>query len=100
MAHRESSDSLARRARLWPGLFLGPTVFLAYLAVAFALVPAACDTQRHWVLDAVSLVAVAVAGWCTAMSARDWAALGTAVPGDQGDPLTSRRFLAAAGLML
>jgi uncharacterized membrane protein len=91
---------IAARTWLWPGLFLAPMVFLAYLTVAYALVTAACNTQQHWLLDASSVAAMAVSAWCTWMSARDWRTLGTAVPGDQGDPLTARRFLAITGLLL
>jgi hypothetical protein len=83
--------------RSWLALVLGPSIALAVQSVLFALVTPSCARQSRLELHvaaAVGLVAVLV----LAVLAFSEVALRRAEPGgadsDEGDPGTSRRFLA------
>jgi hypothetical protein len=64
----------------WLGILGAPTVFLAELSLAYALVPWACRSQHHAMLDTVSAIGLlltvaalgaAFVGWRQARAHRD-----------------------------
>jgi hypothetical protein len=55
----------------WSGIVGAPLVFLTALSAGYALVPWACRSQHHGVLDLVSVVALVLT-----LGATVWAALG------------------------
>ena len=55
----------------WSGIVGAPLVFLTALSAGYALVPWACRSQHHGVLDLVCLVALVLT-----LGATVWAALG------------------------
>lgn len=75
----------------WLGIVVAPAVMLTQLSLAYALVPWACASQHHHVLDAVSAVALAAT---LAMTAAGWRGMRVART-RQGTPLGARQaFLA------
>ena len=62
----------ARLTAFWPGILLAPAVFLADLTIAYALVPWACDHQRHGVLHATSLATLLLMLTMLLLAWRDW----------------------------
>ena len=84
----------------WSGIVGAPVVFLTALSAGYALVPWACRSQHHGVLDLVCVVALVLTLGATA-----WAALGWRRARAAGDsPVVSREaFLAqlavASGLL-
>jgi hypothetical protein len=86
--------------RIATPLFIPPVVFLALIAVAYALVPWACETQRRVPLHLLSLVALAVAAGCVVLAWRNWRSLGTDPAYDESEITVWVRFLAALGLAL
>src|SRR5438046_1235330 len=84
-----------RTLAYWLGIVGAPLVALAYLSAAYALVPLACLSQHHGILDAAAAVAAAAT----------LAALGAAsvahrrLPAARGTPLGERHaFLAGVAL--
>ena len=63
--------SRATSTMYWSGIVGAPAVFLAALSAGYALVPWACRSQHHGVLDLVSVVALVLT-----LGATLWAALG------------------------
>jgi hypothetical protein len=59
------------RSAYWAGSIAAPLVFLAYLALEYALVPWACQTGRHGVLHTVSALALALTLVALAVGWRD-----------------------------
>jgi len=55
----------------WSGIVGAPLVFLTALSAGYALVPWACRSQHHGVLDAVCIVALVLT-----LGTTIWAALG------------------------
>jgi hypothetical protein len=86
--------------RLWPALLVPPIAFLAVLTAAYALVPWACETQRHFPLHLVSLACLAITGGGMALAWRDWRAAGVEEPDDSPGQAARDRFIAVLGLML
>lgn len=84
--------------RLWIPILITPLIALLQISANYALVPLACEKQQHapihWVA-AISLLAVAAGVW---MAWSVWREAGVHSPGDWGDPLSRRRFLAVVGL--
>src|SRR5262245_35819229 len=79
---------------LWIGLFAGPSAFLLELQINYMLVPWACSTGNHSVLQLVVIAALALAvvGGIAAFRARRLYA---------GEPaLSYARFMAGLGSML
>jgi len=75
----------------WLGIVVAPTVMLTQISLAYALVPWACASQHHHVLDAVSGVALLAT---LAMTAVSWREMRLTRP-RQGTPLGARQaFLA------
>jgi hypothetical protein len=86
--------------RLWPALFVPPLAFLSTLAAAYALVPWACATQRHFPIHLLALgcLAITIAGIVLAL--RDWRSAGLVEPDDGPDKAVQVRFIAVLALML
>jgi hypothetical protein len=86
--------------RLWPGIFVAPLAFLAELIVAYALVPYACQSERHATLHVVQLLTLAVAIGAAFHALREYRVAGSGTPHDAGDPLTRHRFVALLGVLV
>jgi hypothetical protein len=86
--------------RLWLSILITPLIALLQLAANYALVPLACEKQLHAPIHLVAGAALlaALAGVWMAWSA--WRDAGVHSPGDWGDALSRRRFLAAIGISL
>ena len=56
----------------WSGIIGAPLVFLTALSAGYALVPWACRSQHHGVLDIVCGVALALTLAATAWGVRGW----------------------------
>ena len=56
----------------WSGIIGAPLVFLAALSAGYALVPWACRSQQHVVLDVVSVVALILTLAATALGVLGW----------------------------
>jgi hypothetical protein len=86
--------------RLWIPILLTPLFALLQQSANYALVPFACEKQQHAPIHLVALVSLLVAVTGVWMA---WTALreaGVHSPGDWGDPLSRRRFLAILGMSL
>jgi hypothetical protein len=81
-------------------LFVPPIVFLALVAIAYAMVPWACETQRRWALHVVSFVAVVIVAGCVHLAWRNWRSLGTEPTYDNPEITVWVRFIAGLGLAL
>lgn len=100
-AHPHADPAYARRSRaLGAALFLPPTVLLANLEIAYALVPAACASRNAVGLHLVNVVSLglAIAGGLVAW--RSWKALGVGWPEEEGTPLARIRFIAGLAVLL
>jgi hypothetical protein len=86
--------------RLWPGLFVAPLAFLAELTLAYALVPYACQSQRHAALHALQLVTLAVAAGAALYAWREYRHAGGMLPDDAADKNTRDRFVALLGVLV
>lgn len=86
--------------RLWRGVFVAPLAFLAELTLAYALVPYACESQRHAPLHAVNAVALAVAVAGALYAWQVYRAAGGEPVGDPGDRTARDRFVGMLGLLL
>lgn len=85
---------------LWLGLLLPPIAVLADLAIAYALVPAACSSRNTLpihLMHGIGLLLV-IAGGLTA--GRLWRRLGGGWPESQGGPEARSRFLSGVGVLL
>jgi len=58
--------------RAWPALLLAPLFALAAIGVGYALVPAACEHSRYWVVHAAMLLFLALSLASTVLA---WGAL-------------------------
>ena len=75
----------------WSGIVGAPLVFLTALSAGYALVPWACRSQHHGVLDLVSIVALALTLAATLLGAFGW----RRARAHGGSPLAAREaFLA------
>ena len=75
----------------WSGIIGAPLVFLTALSAGYALVPWACRSQHHGVLDLVSAVALVLTIAATAWGALGW----RRAQAGSGSPLAAREaFLA------
>jgi hypothetical protein len=75
----------------WLGIVVAPLVMLAQLSLSYALVPWACSSQHHHVLDAVAAACLLATLAATAIG---WRELRATRP-LRGTPLGARRsFLA------
>lgn len=98
-AHPDSTER-ATHAWLWPGIVVPPLACLASLSLAYALVPPACDTLRHWIIDAATaffLVLTLLATWRAWL---DRSLLGRMAHDEMGADIAVRRFVAALGVLL
>jgi hypothetical protein len=86
--------------RLGFPLFVPPLLFLVLLTLAYAIVPWACETQRHYPLHLVTGGALAIVIACAVLAWRNWSGLGVEAPDDSAEPVVWVRFLAVLGLML
>jgi hypothetical protein len=86
--------------RIASPLFVPPIVFLALVAIAYAMVPWACETQRRVPLHLVSVVALAVVSGCVYLAWRNWRSLGAEPTYDEPHIIAWVRFLAGLGLVL
>jgi len=86
--------------RLWPGFFIAPLAFLAELALAYALVPYACQSEHHAPLHILIGLTLAVAVWATLHAWREYRAAGDVPPYDDGDKGTRDRFVAMSGALI
>ena len=75
----------------WSGIIGAPLVFLAALSTAYALVPWACRSQQHGVLDLVSLAALVLTLAATAWGAYGW----RRARAGGGSPLAARHVFLA-----
>jgi hypothetical protein len=81
----------------WPGIIGAPLVFLTLVSAAYALVPWACRSQHHGVLDYVSAFALLLTLAATLLGALAWRRTGA----HGGSPLAARkRFLAELAIAL
>ena len=75
----------------WSGIIGAPLVFLTALSAGYALVPWACRSQHHGVLDLVCIIALVLTLGATAWGARGW----RRARANGGSPLAAREaFLA------
>jgi hypothetical protein len=58
--------------RAWPALLLAPLFALGAIGLGYALVPAACEHSRHWIVHAAMLLFLALSLATTALA---WGAL-------------------------
>ena len=86
--------------RLWAALFVPPVAFLTVLSAAYALVPWACETQRHLSLHVVALVCLAITAGGMALAWRDWKEAGLEEPVDKSEHVVQARFIAVMSFML
>ena len=91
---------MSPRLRLWPALLIPPLAFLTLLAGGYALVPWACDTQRHFPLHVTAVISLAIAMTGIVLAWRDWRSVGVKEPDDSSDALVRDRFVAVLGLLL
>lgn len=85
---------------LWVGLLLAPIAFLIDLEVAYALVPPACSSRNALPVHLVHLACLLLALYGLSTAWRSWKLTGATWPGQQGDPLSRSRFMAAIGLLV
>jgi len=85
---------------VWPGLFVAPLLFLTSLAVGYALVPLACDTQHPVVLHVATGLAFVLGALITAYEGIAWRRAGRDRREDAGDVGTQHHFLAGVATLL
>jgi hypothetical protein len=85
---------------LWPALIVPPIAFLTALSAAYALVPWACESQRHFPLHLVAMVCLAVCAGGVLLAWRDWRSAGAEEPDDGADDIVHIRFVSVLGLLL
>lgn len=86
--------------RLWPGVFVAPLAFIAELALAYALVPYACQSERHVTIHAVQVVTLIVAIGAALFALREYRVAGGETPDDAGDKTTRDRFVSLIGVLV
>jgi hypothetical protein len=86
--------------RLWPGMFVAPLAFLAELSLAYALVPYACQSERHATIHALQIVTLAVTVGAALLALREYRVAGGETPDDAGDKMTRDRFVALLGVLI
>ena len=86
--------------RLWMPIIVPPLTVLAQVSAGYAIVPYACEHQRHFPIHLVSAIslAVALAGVVLAWSA--WRAAGLQSPDDGAEAVSRMRLLAVMGLAM
>ena len=78
----------ASPVKLWSGILAGPVAWAMDLFVCYAIVKWTCLTARHWLLDATTVIALAIVVVGAALS---WNALNAAQQ-------ARARFMAMLGL--
>lgn len=86
--------------RLWPGLFVAPVAFLAELALAYALVPYACESQKHATVHIVQVLTLTIAVAAALYALREFRVAGRERPDDAADEATRNRFVALLGVLV
>lgn len=84
---------------LWFGLLGPPVIWAVRFGVSYALVPASCSRESVWILQGVTLLALAGTVWAGLVAWRAWR---TAEEGDRIDMGVVRlrtRFMGRVGVM-
>ncbi|MEA2734366.1 MAG: cytochrome c oxidase subunit [Humisphaera sp.] len=85
---------------VWAGFIAAPIVWGLHLQLGYMLVPWLCTTQRYWAVHLVTIVCLAISGWCTWLCWREWRHVGGGNPSSAEPPIEGRaRFVAVVGLM-
>jgi hypothetical protein len=74
--------------RLWVPILIAPLVVLAQQAIAYALVPLACERQQHWTIHVVMGTSCAAVLLMTVMA---WGAWRTSVANPPIDDMEASR---------
>jgi hypothetical protein len=80
--------------RLWIGLLGPPVIWLADLAISYALVSSVCKSGNSWILDLITILALLLTVLTTFIAWREWNKIGQR---DAGETVRGRRTLMALG---
>ena len=90
---------MKQAAALWIGVLAGPIIWLCSFQARYTWVPWACTFQAKFALYLIGLVSLLLTSAAGLVAWRQWRALGSVVPGEDGGSLPRSRFMALSGIV-